>query len=151
MVDIVHRVGIKAPLHAVYQALATREGAAGWWAVDTRGESVVGGTLKFVFTADGKELGAFDIQVRELAPEQRVLWEVVGGPPEWVGTRISFDLKQEDDFAVILFKHEGWREPGEFMSHCSTKWAIFLMSLKAYVETGKGSPSPDDVKISNWH
>ena len=149
--DILHRVGIKAPLQAVYQALATREGAAGWWTVDTRGESTVGGTLKFVFTADGKELGGFDIEVRELVPNRRVLWHVAGGPPEWVGTQISFDLKQEDDFAVILFKHEGWREPVEFMSHCSTKWATFLMSLKAYVETGKGLPSPDDVKISNWH
>ena len=73
------------------------------------------------------------------------------GRPHLIDFQISFDLKQEDDFAVILFKHEGWREPVEFMSHCSTKWATFLMSLKAYVETGKGLPSPDDVKISNWH
>jgi uncharacterized protein YndB with AHSA1/START domain len=151
MVDILHRVGIKAPLQEVYKALATREGAAAWWTVDTRGESVVGGTLKFVFTADGKELGGFDMKVRQLEPGKRVLWEVVGGPPEWVGTTISFDLKQEDDFAIVLFKHEGWREPVEFMSHCSTKWATFLMSLKQYVETGKGAPSPGDVRIGNWH
>ena len=39
----------------------------------------------------------------------------------------------------LLFKHEGWREPVEFMHHCSTKWAIFLMSLKSLVETGKGA------------
>jgi hypothetical protein len=37
------------------------------------------------------------------------------------------------------------------MHHCSTKWAIFLMSLKAFVETGKGAPSPDDVKIDSWN
>ena len=37
------------------------------------------------------------------------------------------------------------------MHHCSTKWAIFLMSLKALVETGKGAPNPDDVKIDNWN
>ena len=37
------------------------------------------------------------------------------------------------------------------MHHCSTKWAIFLMSLKSLVETGKGQPSPDDVTIGDWH
>ena len=32
MVDIAHRVGIKAPASQVYQALATPEGVAAWWA-----------------------------------------------------------------------------------------------------------------------
>jgi hypothetical protein len=37
------------------------------------------------------------------------------------------------------------------MHHCSTKWAVFLISLKSPVETGKGSPDPHDVKIDNWN
>ena len=51
----------------------------------------------------------------------------------------------------MLFRHQDWREPVEFMHHCSTKWAIFLMSLKALVETGTGQPNPADVKIDNWN
>jgi len=51
----------------------------------------------------------------------------------------------------VLFKHLDWKEPVEFMHHCSTKWAIFLISLKELVETGKGTPNPDDPQISNWH
>lgn len=47
--------------------------------------------------------------------------------------------------------HEGWREPVEFMHHCSTKWGTFLMSLKSLLETGSGAPAPDDVKVSDWH
>ena len=35
------------------------------------------------------------------------------------------------------------------MYHCSTKWAIFLMSLEDLVKTG--TPAPDDVRISDWH
>ena len=38
MVDILHRVGIKASLDQVYQALATREGAAAWWTTNTQGD-----------------------------------------------------------------------------------------------------------------
>ena len=151
MVDIVHRVGIKAPLDEVYRALATREGVAGWWTTGTQGDSKVGGMLKLLFTSDGKEIGGFDIKVLELEPRKRVLWQVVDGPAEWIGTKISFDIRQEDDFSIVLFKHQGWKEPVEFMYHCSTKWAIFLMSLKSLVETGKGAPSPDDVRIGNWH
>jgi hypothetical protein len=60
-------------------------------------------------------------------------------------------LKREGDYTIVLSKHEGWREPVEFMSQYSTKWATFLMSLKQLVETGTGAPHPQDVRISNGH
>jgi len=151
MVDILHRVGIKSSLKDTYEALSTREGLAAWWTTNTQGESKVGGVLKFRFSSEGKEIGGFDMNVLELEPNKRVLWEVVEGPAEWIGTRISFDLRQEGEYSIVLFKHQGWREPVEFMHHCSTKWAIFLMSLKSLIESGKGSPSPDDVRIGDWH
>jgi hypothetical protein len=37
------------------------------------------------------------------------------------------------------------------MRHSSTKWAIFLMSLKSLLGTGKGAPNPNDIKIDNWN
>ena len=151
MADILHRVGIKSSLDEVYKALSTREGAAAWWAINTQGESKVGGVLKFRFTVGGNEVGAIDMKVLELHPAKRVLWQVVDGPKEWIGTKVSFDLKQEGDYAMVLFKQQGWKEPVEFMHHCSTKWAIFLMSLKSLLETGKGAPSPNDVIIGDWH
>jgi uncharacterized protein YndB with AHSA1/START domain len=151
MVDILHRVGIKAPLDEVYKALATRAGLAGWWTTSTQGESKVGGLLKFRFSSDGREIGGFDMEVLELQVGRRVLWQVLDGPAEWIGTRISFEIRQEGDYSIVLFKHQGWQEAVEFMHHCSTKWAIFLMSLKSLAETGKGQPSPGDVRIGDWH
>ncbi len=147
MPDILHRVGIKSSLDQVYKALATREGLAGWWTNNTQGESKVGGVLQFRFGA----LGGFDMKVLELDPTKRVLWQVMEGPEEWIGTKVSFELKQDGDFTIVLFKHQGWKEPVEFMHHCSTKWGLFLMSLKSLLETGKGDPSPNDIQISNWH
>ena len=148
MADILHRVGIRSSVNDVYKALATREGGAAWWTGDTKGESKVGGVLKFTFSSGGAEIGGFDMKVLELQPAKRVLWEVVEGPQEWIGTRVGFDLKQSGERAIVLFKHQGWREPVEFMHHCSTKWAIYLMSLKSLVETGKGTPNPNDPHIS---
>jgi len=148
MADILHRVGVKAPAEAVYKALATREGLAAWWTNNTKGESKVGGVIHFRFSAGGAEIGGFDMKVLGLQPAKRVEWEVVDGPQEWIGTKVVFDLKQSGEHAIVLFKHLGWKEPVEFMHHCSTKWASYLMSLKALVETGKGLPNPNDTHIS---
>ena len=145
MVDILHRVGIKASTNNVYRALTTGEGLAAWWTTDTRGSFDVGGVIGFHFGTRG----FFDMKVLELDPGKRVLWEVVRGPEVWAGTKVSFEFRQEDDFTIILFKHQGWKEPSEFMHHCSTKWAMFLMSMKSLVETGKGAPFPNDVHIAN--
>lgn len=146
MVDILHRVGVIASRDLVYQALTTAEGLAAWWTNDTSGEGSAGGRLEFRF-----EPGGFDMAVLEAIPSERVVWEVIDGPEEWIGTRISWELRTEGDFTIILFAHRGWRQPVEFMYHCSTKWATFLMSLKSYVEDGKGAPAPYDVRISDWH
>ncbi len=152
MADILHKVGIKSSsLDDVYQALTTRDGLSGWWTINTQGESKVGGTLRFRFSAGGVDVGGFEMKVLELNPAKRVLWQVADGPAEWIGTKISFDLKQEGEYVIVLFKHQDWNEPVEFMHHCSTKWAIFLMSLKSLLETGKGTPNPDDIKIDNWN
>jgi uncharacterized protein YndB with AHSA1/START domain len=146
MPDILHKVGIKSSsLKEVYQALATVEGLAAWWTSDTQGESKVGGVILFRFGG-----GGFDMKVLELDPDRRVLWQVIDGPEEWIGTTISWELRQEDDWTIVLFKHEGWKEPVEFMHHCSTKWAVFLLSLKSLLETGKGAPWPNEIKIDSW-
>ena len=146
MPDILHKVGIKSSLpNHVYQALTTLDGLSGWWTTDTRGENKVGGVLRFRFGS-----GGFDMKVLELKPAEHVLWQVVDGPEEWLGTKVSFDLKQNGDWTVVLFKHQGWKAPVEFMHHCSTKWAVFLLSLKSLVETGKGAPSPNEIKLDSW-
>ncbi len=146
MLEILHRIGVTSSPDAVYSALTTIDGLAGWWTEDTTGDSDLGGVIQFRFVP-----GGFDMKVVDAQPGQLVLWEVVDGPEEWIGTQVRFELKQEDGFTIVLFRHEGWKEPVEFMYHCSTKWATYLMSLKKLVETGKGDPSPRDVQISNWH
>jgi|tagenome__1003787_1003787.scaffolds.fasta_scaffold19968900_2 uncharacterized protein YndB with AHSA1/START domain len=153
MVDILHRVGAQASMDTVYEAVATPEGVAAWWTTDTSGAREVGGKLVTRFHDDqsGELLGGFDLQIEQLDPAGRVRWLVTGGPEEWIGTHITFDLKVEGDYTIVLFSHTGWAEPVEFMHHCSTKWATFLMSLKRLVETGDGDPAPRDVRISNWH
>jgi uncharacterized protein YndB with AHSA1/START domain len=147
MADILHRIGVRgADATQVYAALTTLDGLAGWWTTETTGEGSPGGKIEFRFSGRG---GA-DMEVIEADPPSRVVWRVVGGPDEWVGTTIDWTIRQEEEWTIVLFRHAGWREPGEFMHHCSTRWGQFLMSLRSLVETGSGAPAPRDVRTDNW-
>jgi len=153
MIDIIHRIGIKASPAKVYTALSTVDGVAGWWTKETTGESKVGGVITVRFRDHGSdhEKGRMDLEVIELSPGQSVRWRVKAGPPEWIGTEVTFSLSRDGEYTVVLFGHRSWREAVAFTAHCSMKWATFLLSLRELAETGKGRPSPDDLKIDNWN
>ena len=138
MPDILHRVGIQAPPQDVFQALATIPGLQHWWVGDTGGDPRLEGLIDFGFC---------QMEVLASEPGALVRWRCTAGPEEWVGTEVTFKLEWRKDQTFILFTHSNWKEPVEFMHHCSTKWATFLLSLRDWLERGKGRPTPHDLKI----
>ncbi len=155
MADIRHRVGISAPQECVFAALSTKGGLANWWTRDVEGEATPGSALRFFFgTPDPSGV----MEVVDTTPHHRVTWRCVAGPDPWVGTSLNFQLKPSEKGAtreagtetVLLFTHGEWREPSEFMHHCSTKWAYFLLGLKASLEGGASVAFPNDMPISSW-
>ena len=152
MVDIIHRIGIKSSVAKVYKALSTIDGLAHWWTNDVEGDEKIGGKIEFTFRSKtGDEIGKMIMEVQKLNDQKEVQWRCIDGPAEWIGTDITFQLSQQDDQTIMIFGHRNWREAVEFTAHCSMKWAVFLLSLREYVETGKGKPSPNDLKIDNWN
>jgi len=148
MADIGHRVEIAAPQEQVYRELTTKDGFARWWTRDVTGEEGAGGKLEFYF---GASEPAATFEVTEQLPYRHVVLRCVQGPEEWVGTDLNFRLSPGVDGAtVVLFSHEGWREPTEGMYHCSTKWGYYLLGLKGGLEGRQYTPYPDDMKISTW-
>jgi len=145
MPDIRHRVVVSAPLEPVYEAVATKEGVSEWWTRGgVQGDSSQGSKLEFFF---GQPEPAAVMEVIRLDPAGHVEWRCIEGADEWVGTKLTFDLTRKDGETVVLFAHADWRSPSEFMAHCSARWAYFLLSLKSLVETGKGTPFPEDLKF----
>jgi len=138
MVDIIHRVGIDAEPEKVFAALTTIEGLRSWWISTTSGNTTKDGSIDFGFCT---------MQVITSDPDKFVHWRCIEGPDEWVDTEVTFRLEHKEDQTFVLFKHAGWRDPVEFMYHCSTKWAVFLLSLRDAVERNAGYPAPHDVKI----
>jgi uncharacterized protein YndB with AHSA1/START domain len=131
--DILHTVGINATAPSVYAALTTKAGLAGWWTEQVTGDPNAGGVLQFCFDSHGRN----DMKVLELVQNRHIAWECVAGAPEWIATRITFDLKENDGETKVLFAQRGWREQVEFMHYCSTKWAVYLVGLKACLRPAK--------------
>ncbi len=143
--DINHRVGIKASPEKIYEALTTNDGLAQWWTNDISGAGDVGSIIEFRFNGGGP-----DFAVVELVANKAVRWKHSGNMPEpWMGTEILFQLQVENEQTFVRFTHSDWKEPTDFMAHCSTKWAVFLISLKDAVETNQGRPFPNDMQIDH--
>ena len=145
MHEITHRIGIKAAPEKVYQLLTTNSGLSKWWTNDVSGAAGVGSIIKFRFNGGGP-----DFCVSELIPNKLVRWQHSGDMPEaWMGTELVFNLQAEGDQTFVRFSHINWSSSTDFMAHCSTKWAVFMLSLKEYAETGKGRPFPNDIQIDH--
>lgn len=145
MGEIIHRVGIASQPGEVYKALTTDQGLSDWWTSDTSGAGDVGSLIEFRFNGMGP-----DFEVIELQPDALVRWRHRGEmPTAWMGTEISFQLHSDGKQTYVLFSHYNWQARSDFMGHCSTKWAVFLLSLKDVIETGKGQPYPNDVHIDH--
>lgn len=142
MSDILHELHIQAPASKIYDALATVPGLAGWWTTTTGGESAVGKTIEFHFNKH-----RVDMQVAELSPGKRVAWQCTLEGPDWLGTRVTFDLSEDNGRTRLLFGHRAWKEVNDHFAHCTMKWATFLLSLREYVEKGAGRPFPHDIRI----
>ena len=136
---------MSAPLSRVSAAVATADGISQWWtSAGVQGESKEGAELSLLF---GQPDPAAVMEVTLLDPLRHVAWTCVGGADEWIGTTLAFDLSPSDDETVVMFSHADWSDSSEFMAHCSARWAYFLLSMRSYVETGRGTPFPDDLKF----
>ncbi|HEX3795714.1 MAG TPA: SRPBCC domain-containing protein [Acidimicrobiales bacterium] len=147
MPDIRHRLGIGVPKEQVMDALTTLDGIASWWTTKLEGDARPGGKLSFYF---GSPEPSAVMEVQQPASTDAVAWRVMEGPDSWVGTTITFDLRQEETETIVLFTHAGWREPVEFMHHCSTKWGYFILGMKQSLEGGESVAYPKDMALSSW-
>ena len=85
-----------------------------------------------------------------LKPGDLVRWKALkDGMDEWAGTEISFELKADKKQCFVHFIHSGWKDNKGMLPHCSTKWAVFMLSLKDLLEKGKGHPAPNDWQINH--
>src|SRR5918996_2418451 len=138
MAKILLRTPVDADAGTVYKALATSAGVNGWWSNHTEGPDGVGSTMKVSFPDVPM---TFDFEVSEEVANERVNWRCLAGPPEWIGTQISFDVQSGEDGNVsVLFTHDGWKTTEESFPFIAYSWAQILPRLKKLAERGEADP-----------
>lgn len=136
---------VAAPASKVYEALTTQQGIQSWWTTSSEVGTAVGEHITIRFGSTFKVM-----RIEALHPATEVRWHVIDAhldvpglarTSEWVGTTIVFQLVPESGAATRLaMEHIGLTPKVECYGICSQRWAQFLESLQAYLETGKGSP-----------
>lgn len=136
MAEIRINLSIKASPEKIYEAITTEKGLASWWAKQTIAKPELGFVNIFTF-------GEFrnKMKVTKLVPNNKVEWECIDSIEEWIGTYISFELKEKDEKTLLRFIHGGWKGATDTFAGCTYDWARFMTSLKSLCETGTGKPS----------
>ncbi|HLI18704.1 MAG TPA: SRPBCC domain-containing protein [Rhodanobacteraceae bacterium] len=142
MAEIMHLLKIDAPRESVYRAIASVEGVRNWLSRDADFDSMMGNSGEIRFAGGTRIL---KILLEELKPTTRVAWNVLSAAmPNWAGTTVEFEMDADGGDTMLHFKHQGFQQADDLFAMSATIWASFLISLKQYLETGHGTPHPDD-------
>lgn len=139
MQDVMHLIKIHASSERVYKAITTADGIRQWWTRDAAIEPRLGAVGEFGFY--GKRFVA-KVTVEELDPVNRVRWKVTNSA--WQANDIEFALRADGNDTTLLFAHRGFPRADEGFASATTRWGFYLLSLKRYLQTGQGTPNPDD-------
>jgi uncharacterized protein YndB with AHSA1/START domain len=149
MAAIVKELTIEAAPERVWGALTQPDELAGWWTDDLSVTPEVGSLAEFRFSQ-----GTFVVQfeVAELDQDEKVRWISRQGPaPHWEGTSVTWQLTPVQNGTQVVFNHDGFIKKDERYEMTRAWWEHFLVSLKSYLETGKGTPgSPLSVKSGRF-
>jgi uncharacterized protein YndB with AHSA1/START domain len=138
MATILLRVPVDADPKVIHDALATSDGVNGWWSDRTEGPAGPGSTMKVSFPDAPM---TFDFEVAADEPGERVAWRCLAGPPEWIGTEVSFHVQTGDaGDTSVLFAHDGWATTEGSLPFIAYSWAQILPRLKKLAETGEADP-----------
>jgi uncharacterized protein YndB with AHSA1/START domain len=134
MPDIAMQIDLAAPPSAVYRALTTTDGIAGWWTTKNETGAAVGDLNRCWFPGGMQ----WDLRVTEADADSRLAWHLEGGPRE--GTDVRWTLSPAPDGTRILFDHTGFAAIDEAYRIVTLGWAQMLLRLKQYAETGAPNP-----------
>lgn len=139
MADILQRIAIAATPEKILPLISTTDGFRAWWTADVDAKPEKGNVNRFRFHGGAVE---FPFRVDEISPS-RVSWTCVEGPkvpPEWLGTRVAFDLLPAASGGVDLrFAHTNWREADGNYAMCNTTWGDLMHRLRDAAEgNGRG-------------
>jgi uncharacterized protein YndB with AHSA1/START domain len=136
MADINLETSIAATADQAFEALSTSGGVAKWWTTDAKSGAVQGSVSEFGF---GNRAVVMRMRVVAAEPGGLLRWECLDQPSDWTGTVLEWRLTPEGDRTRVGFTQTNWKA-GVDGAKYAARWEHFLGSLRAYLETGRGTP-----------
>ncbi len=143
MARVSHRVGIAGEIGKIYRAMHEPAGLDGWWSTRSEGTPEVGQLLHLHFS----DVVTLSFRIEVLEENARIGLRCVSGPGPWQDCRLTLSLQQDADQVWVRLEHENTAASEEDFLYFSTKWTCYLLSLRDFIETGRGRPYPNDIKI----
>jgi uncharacterized protein YndB with AHSA1/START domain len=118
----------------------------GWWSEEIDGPTDRVGA-EFDYHYD--DVHRCRIRVTEAVPGRSVSWLVLenhfdftADKTEWVGTTMTFDIRERDGKTEVRFTHHGLVSAYECFDVCTNAWGFYINgSLRSLIETGEGQPN----------
>jgi uncharacterized protein YndB with AHSA1/START domain len=133
MADIFHYFPIKASRQRVFQAIATPAGLEAWWTKRATGEPAEGAEYELGFGPEYE----WRALVSRCVPGAAFEFRLTTAMEDWLGTRVGFDLEEQDGVTEVRFYHTGWPAASEHYRISCFCWAMYLRLLKRHVEFGE--------------
>lgn len=143
MPDIFSDLPIRAPQDQVYHAISTPEGLNAWWTKEATGTPALGASFALGF-GPGYDWRA---RVTECAPGSAFELEMVAADPDWLGTRVGFNLKGAADLTQLRFHHTGWPVANEHWRVSCYCWPIYLRLLRRHLEHREFVPYEERLDV----
>jgi len=140
MADILHQVGINATPAQLYGVLTKESGLKSWWSEHSRIEPTIGSVASVSFYNNAV---TFNFRINELIPNQKVVWEIVEGPPDWVNTTITWTIGENEGQTFIHFAQRGFASTEGNFAGVNYNWGWYVTSIKFLLEKGEGMPHTD--------
>ncbi len=134
MPDSLHDVTIAAPPQVVFDLLTTTPGLRAWWTADSRASPTPGHVNVLGFERGSIE---FHFRVDESEAPRHLAWTCLAAPkvpPEWVWTRITADVGEEQGKTRLRFAHRGWASAEGAYAMCNTTWGHLMHRLRDAAE-----------------
>jgi uncharacterized protein YndB with AHSA1/START domain len=137
MADVLHQVGINASPEALYNVLTEESGLQNWWSQHSK---VDGATVEVSFY---NGMVTFVFIVAESIPDEKLVWEVKGGPPDWLGTTVTWTIFQNEGQTMLHLAHRGFASTDGNFANVNYNWGWYVTSIKFLLEKGEGMPHTD--------
>ena len=121
-----------------------------WWPGEIEGNTT---KLNDEFSYRYKKMHYSNQKLVEVIPGKKVIWLVtesslnfVENKSEWTGTKIIFEIFENDNKTQVRFTHQGLVSQFECFDACSNAWTDIIMDgLRGLITTGKGEASLENA------